>query len=448
MSASGLPADLCATHADDEQRAQQRLVSTIVTRLESPFDGGQASHAADALYCDVMFERPEVQRIVRGMYAGAGLIVHGPPMAGKSHALCAAMRGRPAVLHLVLRNQCETDGFTDAVAQGLGLGLGAEKLSPHQLMWALKRAMTLYYSRQPSRPILLLIEDLHTCIDRRCERNADGEPLMLHNAAAMLLGDLTEAHRDGRINVLLTVSEASGIQLIHRESGFRHIRAIDFPQIDDRSLEQQLRRLCYEWPKDVSAAKPHFEMLASADTPTPPGKTRLLTSDAAARAIVSTVGSHMGSINQAIEGVVNQQQQQRSTVAACAEDAESDDLSLVTRALDPLVLLEESHLEDVLNVGPSRRTVGQAIPHFEATARRLLSALAALPDGQALDVVDTLLRPSGPFYWRTHALPKDDVRSILNVLVQRKVLSRPTPRTVQFYSRAVQHAYKRFEPRW
>lgn len=180
-------------------------------------------------------------------------------------------------------------------------------------------------------------------------------------------------------------------------------------------------------------------MLASVSAETPPGKTRLLSSDAAAKLIVDTVGSNMIFVDQTIEEIVKQ----RAHRSVGAVSSDLDELAIAQRAMEPILLSEEDHLvcTIMMRCDPNP-PVGER--EFDAAARRMLDALSALPDGTALEVVP-LFAPDNPL---TPALPKKDVLRVLDELVEKKIISQPTPLTATFYSRVIKHAYERFQARW
>jgi hypothetical protein len=85
-------------------------------------------------------------------------------------------------------------------------------LTVHGLVSKLMTAVDQFRQAHPGQRVRVIIEDIHTCIDR--DKLNGAPPRQLHDAAAELLGALVQPLRDGRINMLFTVSESAGVRLI------------------------------------------------------------------------------------------------------------------------------------------------------------------------------------------------------------------------------------------
>lgn len=220
-------------------------VESMLARLETPFH--EVQHASH--FCDVRFERAEFAPLLAELQparpGGHASILHGGSEVGKSYAVCAALEGQTGVVHLNMRNLLK-ERFIEDLAPQIGcVDSNGERFLPTELpatvqglVRQLLAAVDAYRQAHSGARVRIIIEDIHTCVDRNKLNRATRR--QLHDAAAALLGALVQPLRDGRINVLFTVSELADCKLIQQESGMSRTRVVAFPSIDDANLEQQL----------------------------------------------------------------------------------------------------------------------------------------------------------------------------------------------------------------
>lgn len=172
---------------------RERQVQAILAQLETPFGEAEARLPAPGVF-NIAFERPEVDRLVKSFLRSWSArdrvsVVRGEFDSGKTYALRRALRGRTGVLYLELRSQCE-EGFTNRVASRLGLERSGS-VSAFELSMAFDAAVKLFEARHPGQPVLVVVENLDTCManDVRAPNLKRG-PVRLHRAASALFTDL------------------------------------------------------------------------------------------------------------------------------------------------------------------------------------------------------------------------------------------------------------------
>lgn len=348
------------------------------------------------------------------------------------------MQGEQGVIHVDVRS-CMQDEFLSKVATRIGYLDGKAEsdmrgtLVMGLVIDTLMHAVSEFSSQHAGQPVRILIENIHTCIDRDKLSWKSPHPHRLHDAAAAFLGALVDpwriSHR-GQFNIVFTVPDHAAARLIQQQSGYSGVDVVPFPCMDDTSLHQQLLSLRYN-PTPSSNA-PQFKFAKDLDDCVQHGYQPVFTDANAAHEVVQCVGSHMGDINAVLSTYLTADKQ------ATVTDEMSRVKAAVKATLDTPKRLLSSVLLPKAPLNISRYDVLEAVV-ARYVADAVLAQTGSDSAGVSEEVVHAKLVSAG-----VKGVQLDEIRGVMQQLKDKWVLA-PVDRHLfhtTFYSRALKAAYQ------
>jgi hypothetical protein len=276
--------------------SHRRFVKNIYKKLNAPFVPLSPSYGP-------VFRRPSWKKwfldLIRSQNAQSYICYYGANEAGKSIAVTQALKDETGVIYIPLRGVGSEQSIPGRFGHTIGY-FGNEEIDPkismETLLHALKDACEEYKYTHHKKKVIIIVDDIHKQIDKMS--------LSFNPLIADMAQEFVDLYASGLINVVYLVSEYNSVPILKNLSGHCRLSSLIFPTIPDDELFQDLSELArtndvnpsvpayLEWAffKKVELRSPYYHIFPN---------------DEDVMLLVTHIGSHIGSLVDAIQKIVD-----------------------------------------------------------------------------------------------------------------------------------------------
>ena len=218
----------------------------------------------NTIYCPISFERKKLQEDLKELLEQGGntWIYYSSEGEGKTYALLKLLQNKKGILHLPFQNIQTTEEISLQLCHSIDYKR-AQQYQKRDLNFVLSEKLIptiKQYYLTTKTPVLILLENVETCTPSYSDAD-------LVDGMKLILTHLLELNRKGIINLLFTVSETRGIELLTKQKGLQqeryNLQIKEFPSIPKQELFTQLQHLLYK--KEKKSNSREFKLLSSLD---------------------------------------------------------------------------------------------------------------------------------------------------------------------------------------